>query len=62
MIRTLLLALLLASPLILVAPSAAATDCDGDPMYWNPDYPTYQACQAALQWVECLTTHHNCPA
>ena len=61
MMRTLLLAMLLASPLALAIPAASAADCDGDPMYWNPDYPTYGVCKAAIQWVDCVFDRTQCP-
>lgn len=42
-------------------PTAAAFDCDGDPMYWNRDYPTYHACEVAEPWVNCVTRSGPCP-
>lgn len=57
----LLLALGLALSLVALAPAAAAFNCDGDPMYWNTDYPTYGVCKAIEPWPGCLTRTGPCP-
>lgn len=63
---------LLAAGLGALPTASASFDCDGDPMHWNRDYPTYEVCLTAAEaaheaeafadvWVKCLTRTGPCP-
>lgn len=41
--------LLLAATTAFFVPAASAADCDGDPVYWHTEEPTYDVCKAVVE-------------